>query len=170
MNGVSDCTQTVMANSNFATDIAQWNIQATATAQWVPTGAHGAATGGIHVDNINHDPARPDSISIAGAEQCVLASPGNYQAYAQAFVDSGQPEGSVGIYLFYFRSTNCTGPLITALELGKTSTKGVWNLLHGIATVPAETASMKVRLVIFKKLGLPSFKATFDNILIAPNP
>ena len=169
MNGVSDCTQSLVANSNFAADIASWTTPPTVTADWSATGAQGAATGAIHADNTQFVPGSSATV-VAGPEQCVPATPGNYKIFAETFIATADGPGSVALNVLFYKGASCTSPLTGSFQTAPFTTRDAWSLLQGIAGAPAETTSMKVRLGLIKSAGQASFKATFDNVLVAPAP
>jgi hypothetical protein len=168
-NGVSDCTESVMANSNFASDIASWNLPVTVTAQWVANGAQGAPTGAIQANNVQFSAGGTQTV-FSGPEQCVPATPGNYKMYAQTFIATGDGPGFVALNVLFYKGAGCTSTFLGAFQPATVSVRDVWTTIQGTAIVPAETTSMRVRLGLIKSVGEPSFKATFDNVLIAPTP
>jgi hypothetical protein len=169
MDGTSDCTQSRVQNSNFATDLAHWVLPSTATAEWVATGAGSAATGAIYADNIQHQAGSTVTV-VGGPEQCVPATPGNYKVYAQTHIASADGAGSVRLNIIFFKGAGCTAPITGSFQTVAVTARDVWTLIQGLAIAPAETTSMRVRLGLLKSLGQPSFKATFDNVLVAPAP
>jgi hypothetical protein len=110
---------------------------------------------------------------VNGPEQCIPAAPGKYKIFGEAFIasaDNPGPGTSVLINVLFFKGENCTAPLLGSASTASLTAKDVWTLLSVNADVPAETVSMKVRLGLVKPLNQTSFKATFDNILVAPSP
>jgi hypothetical protein len=173
MNGESDCTQSKVLNPNFATDINNWTTSSLVSAVWTATGAQGAMTGAIYANNVAFAPGLTSTV-IVGPEQCIGGSPGNYKVYAEAFIASADvpPAGpaAVSVNLLFYGTADCSATLLSSFQTAVSSAKDVWTLLQGIAVAPAGTMSIKVRLGLIKSIGQPSFKATFDNILVAPSP
>jgi hypothetical protein len=169
-NGQSDCTQSLVANPNFATDISQWTLQPTLTAEWVAAGAQGASTGAIYVNFTSNEAL---ALVLRGPEQCVPASPRNYKIFAEAFIasaDNPPADSGVQISVLFFNGAGCTGSLVGSTASSKVTARDVWSLLQGGGTAPAGTASMKVRLGLIKPGAQSTFKATIDNVLVAPDP
>ena len=174
MNGESDCTQSKVTNPNFAIDLSGWNIPAVVTADWTETGAQGAATGAIYANNIQFNPGQTFSVG-SGPEQCIAATPGTkYKIYAEAFIasaDSPGPGTGVSVNVTFYQAADCpVGTPSVGSSTPTVMTQDVWSLLQGTATAPAGTVSMRVRLSLLKPINQASFKATFDNVLVAPVP
>jgi hypothetical protein len=70
----------------------------------------------------------------------------------------------------FYTSADCTEPYASAPQAGTFSPPGDWYPLVKIATVPAGTQSVRVRLQVSKSLALqPSVVVQFDRVFLGPN-
>jgi hypothetical protein len=166
-DGTPDCAQTLVANARFDHDLSWWTADfgATATRDALHDGLADASSGAIDVG---------DDIVIAtggtimtGASQCIPAVAGaTYVVAVQAFVPTGQGPGSAGVNTQFFPAAGCTGAITGMWTSPLVDTAGAWTAISGMAAVPANITSMRVRLVVAKTYAAPALHALFDNVLV----
>ena len=164
-NGVSDCTETLLLNSNFTSDVAEWKPESGATIVWDPLDLMGVAASGSALVTSSGAIDAP-GISLVAAGQCISVEPGKTLAiYAQARTESGPVDGNAAISLWFFPSVTCGDSPSTIYQTDPV-TPGQTVLLQGSAIVPDSMLSARVRLGVIKPFKAESFGVRFDNLLI----
>jgi hypothetical protein len=169
-NGRLDCQESLLANPDFDTGAEPWQAEAAAVRAWErpPDGKGEAASGSLLVTNQS-----PSTITTqGGAYQCIPALGGkSYLLISQLFIPPGQGQGSGGVNIQFFPSTNCTpsggspniGVFMSQLIVAADS----WRLVDNVFSTPTAAKSMLVRLVVTKS-GPPLYRVRFDNVLLKP--
>jgi hypothetical protein len=166
-NGVSDCTETMLDNSAFATDVSHWTAEANTTITWDAKDMLGSLQSGSALVTSSGTIDAPGD-AFAAADQCVTVSEGQLiDIYANAEIAAGQAAGKTAIGLWFFPADACPGDTASdvyetseAFDTGQTITLRVTKL------VQAQMRSMRVRLGVIKPFRAASFSVRFDNVLI----
>lgn len=164
-NGVSDCTETLLLNSSFTADVAEWQPENGATIVWDPLDLSGVAASGSALVTSSGAIDAP-GISLVAAGQCLTVEPGQeLEIYAQARTESGPVDGNAAISLWFFSTAAC-GDSPSAVYQTDPIVTGQTVLLHGSKSVPDSMLSVRVRLGVVKPFKAESFSVRFDNLLI----
>ena len=167
-NSTSDCAETAVTNSDFASSGAFWNVEYGMQASWLPgpgaDAAGNAASGGLAVGN--PVVADLDGTTMGGVRQCIPVSGTSYLAMADLYIPAGQGAGAAGVVLDFFPSGDCSGTPSGILMTPLLTDPGHWELAQVTASVPSGAMSLAVRLVVQKSFRTSAFQAQFDNILV----
>ncbi|HEX2670979.1 MAG TPA: hypothetical protein VHM25_08905 [Polyangiaceae bacterium] len=164
-NGVSDCTETLLLNSSFTSDVDEWKTETGATITWDPLDLMGVAASGSALVTSTGALDAP-GISLVAAAQCVQVEPGKtLEIYAQARTESGPVDGNAAISLWFFPTAGCGDSPSTVYQTDPLQT-GQTVLLQGSKVVPDSMVSVRVRLGVIKPFMAESFSVRFDNLLI----
>jgi len=164
-NGVSDCTETLLLNSSFTSDVAEWKVEIGATLIWDPLDLMEAVASGSALVTSSGSIDAP-GVSLVAAGQCVAVEPGKtVEIYAQARTESGPVDGNAAISLWFFPTAGC-GESPSLVYQTSPITPGQTALLQGSTVVPDSMLSARVRLGVIKPFRAESFSVRFDNLLI----
>ncbi len=165
---ISDCAQTLVANSDLKQTSADWTPDTDAMIQWTAlNGTSGSGSGSIEVENSGTTASDSSGFSREGAWQCVPVSETlTYLIDVQAYMPSGQGSGWAEFDLRYYSTLDCTGP-----DGGRdfVSPQGLatdtWMTLTGTTQIPLGIKSVALRLLAVKPAAGPPLKVDFDNAL-----
>jgi hypothetical protein len=147
----------LFTNSQFVANLAGWSHDD--SFQWTPTDAGGDPTSGTAFGSRN-EPVD----TVASLSQCVPVTPGkSYVLTASALIPSGAHSTTRAIInLFYYRSTDCTGPAV-ATNGNFTRDVGVWRTVAAMAVAPVDARSAKAHLSVGGVLAARAYldKASF---------
>lgn len=162
---VQDCSQTLLGNSRFMTDVAGWTAEKNFTQRWDSRNARaGQASGAISVTS--SEVSQSDGLTLGGSAQCLVAEGDKKYVFgARAFIPAGQGGGSAALNVMFFAKDDCADILITGKTTSAVTETNVWRAVEGTFVAPTATRSMLVRLVTVKPYKLPSFEALFDDVL-----
>ena len=166
-DGKPDCTETLLENSRFDSDVSSWSAEYGASESWqpAPDALGGSPSGSIVVTNGNVVSAV--GTSMAGASQCVPATANaTYHVAAQARIATGQGIGSAAIAVQFFPTADCSGNANGAWTSPVVSTPIAWTTIAGSVMAPMVSGSLRVRLVALKQFQAAAFHVQFDNVLL----
>jgi hypothetical protein len=171
LNNVGDCTETLISNADFKTDVASWVADADTTLTWSPQNAAGdSPSGSALVASTGVIDAQAIGAALRAAGQCIPVSGKQLViAYANAFVDSGQDaQGHAEIDVFFYDVAGCMGTLTSSFSTPQPldASAGVWLTLRAGAVSPDTTKSALVKIAISKPFRAASFQAHFDDVLV----
>jgi hypothetical protein len=170
-NGVGDCDETLLKNSDFKVDVADWNPDTDTTVTWDAANAAGdVASGSALVAS-----TAPASSGAAGStlrvvRQCLpVTGKQLLLAYANVLVDASQPAaGHAELDVYFFDVAACAGAYVTTFYTPQpldASTYSWLTLKAGSVSGP-NTKSALVTLALSVPLSAASFSARFDNVLV----
>ncbi|MBC8132627.1 MAG: hypothetical protein H7X95_06570 [Deltaproteobacteria bacterium] len=168
-NGVLDCKESLVINSDFRTGVEGWTPELDMRQGFASSGSDGLpASGAIAVINASQSDTALGS-TMGGAKQCLPATgPTTYDIFLQTLV-APNPDGltSSGAAFQFFPLADCSGvPSGTfMLPLADVNLTG-WRVLQGRMAIPAGTRSLLVRLVVLKPFKQAATQALFDNVLV----
>ncbi len=173
-NGVGDCKETLLKNADFETDISDWTAEQDTLLEWNMHDAWGVegTSGSALVSSVGVLDPNSDNAVLRAASQCVAV--GGMQlvtVYANAFVESGQPDltGRAQIVVFFFDGDNCTGAFTNSFTTPQPlDTDGIdtWLELKAGSVTGLSTKSILVKLGLSRAYKAESFRARFDNLLV----
>ena len=165
-NGVPDCTENLLLNSEFDSDVSSWAASsAQSTLAWDALDADGdASSGSAAVTNI------AGKVSfVRGSTQCVEVGEGTYMAAVRYFIPGSQGLGQAKINMTFHGNTTCIGG--TGNFLGNAASSvatevGVWGtILHPFTTVSG-TQSIGFHIQAQVMDTSPTFTVQYDNPLL----
>ena len=172
-NGIADCTETLVTNPDFKSDVSGWESGADpdTTISWDPRNSWPEpSSGSALVASTGVIDANAIGAALRGASQCVsVAGKRLVTVYANAFVDNAQDQqGHAEIDVFFFDTADCTEMSVdgfsTPQPLGKTV--GSWITIKAGAISAVTTKSALVKIAVSKPFRAPAFEARFDNVLV----
>ena len=166
-NGVDDCSETLVTNSRFQTDLGGWTAEVLDTLAWDTRNAEADSnSGALRVSNLAPVAGTPGAF-MTGAHQCVAVSPGaTYVGAVRALIPGGQNGGEAGINLQIFDADECGGTFLEAQTLGTTADVDAWRVVQGELRMPPAARSMWLRLVVSKPFAVQQLEALFDDVLL----
>jgi hypothetical protein len=166
LDHVGDCTQSLLKNSGFKLDTADWTGDVGAKLTWSDSNAFADLPSGSAVVASALGPAEMDGLILAVAGQCIpIASGENLEIMANLFIKSGQGQGLAGISVFFFDMPDCMGSIKDSFDTSGGATD-TWFTLRGTHTVAEGVSSMRMRLTVARPYRSASFEAQFDNVLV----
>ena len=167
---VPDCTQSLLTNPDFDSNVSKWGAETGASLTWDPRDALGkSGSGAALLSTASGTVDTAGSASVA-ASQCLSVTGGNIvAAYANAFVDADQSsDGLASVDVYFYDAAGCTGTATTNFSTPQPldATAGTWLTLKAALLTTAATHSAQVKLTIAKQYQAGSFHARFDNILV----
>jgi hypothetical protein len=166
-NGVPDCTETLVMNAAFNTDISSWTAEPGAALVWNSTSAEDqkAGSGALAVTSKSVSKTTPGWI-MQGAFQCVPVDSGSmYDVGAQLSV-AANPGGGAGLVgLLFYASGDCSGDTVGVATSDQVTATGMCEALSVTRTAPVGAASAAVRLVVIKPFPQAPLTVEFDNVL-----
>ena len=166
-DSVDDCTETLVLNSHFDTDAAQWVAAANAVQAWDARDARSKSGSGSLMVTNQAPTMQVDASVIAGTEQCIAVTEAvKYEFAAHVMIPDGQGAGEAGLNLYAFAGDACSGVFLTGLTPGMTKQTGSWVVVEGQLAMPAGARSVVVRLVASKPFKQDKLSALFDDVLV----
>ncbi len=164
---VSDCTETLLDNPAFTTDVTKWTAETDAAISWDARDLLGSRSSGSALLTSSIAVMAPGD-SLVAAGQCVPVHEGAILGvFANALIDAGQVSGRAAVSLWFFTADDCPGNAFTeAYETSEQFETGKLLTLQGSKTVPAQMRSVRVRLGVIKPNSAAMFAVHFDNILL----
>jgi hypothetical protein len=165
-NKVGDCSETLVKNAVFATDVDNWNVGVMPLLAWSDQNRAADTPSGSALISFESDPVDADGLAESAAAQCVPVSGGKKLVLrANAYIESDQGEGLAGLGVWFYEQDDCSGPALTPFEVIRAETD-TWLTLSGSPDVPANATSMVVRLTVSKPQRQEAFEVVFDNVLV----
>ena len=166
-NGVADCSETLLENSQFVSSNNYWlSSDSTISSRWVAQDARGLGTSGAL--EVTDAVLGVDVLAIAyGPTQCVPVIAGaKYLIAGQFLVPSGQQNANANVYVFVYSDTACQNFITGGGPLVSQGVYDLWLTFSGHLAAVAGSQSMIIRLGATKNLPDPATKALYDNILL----
>lgn len=163
-NSVDDCSETLIQNSTFDSNVDHW-----AAGEWNASNGRPAKSkpsGSLLV--LNDLPVVADTgFNLEAAEQCLQVT-GNltYEVAARVKIPAGQGGGLGMINLLIFANDECKGTFVTGLTPAITQAIDTWTVIASEFKMPTAARSMIVRLAASKPLVQPKLQVLFDDILV----
>jgi cysteine-rich repeat protein len=129
------------------------------------------SSGSLGVSNTVHIAASGAALVTNAATQCRPAVPGAERSLiGEAYIDVDQPASTrAGAWVRFFASGDCTGVILSSVELSDAADRGTWIDIGGAFTVPGGAASMLIWLKATKSYDSPEALVLYDNIgLVGP--
>lgn len=165
-NAVGDCTETLVTNAVFATDVDGWNVGSTPLLKWSDQNRAADTPSGSALLSFETDPVDMDGLAESAAAQCLPISGGTKLVLrANAYIKPEQGEGLAGLGVWFYEQGDCSGPALTPFVVVRAETD-TWLTLSGSSDAPANAASMVVRLTVGKPQRQKAFEVVFDNVLV----
>jgi hypothetical protein len=168
-NALDDCSETLLQNSSFDSNLDQWKASAPFSQFWdarnaLPTGLSGS------LSLSNSDPvADLPGLVLVAAEQCVpVTGDLNYLLAARVLIPSGQGQGQAAINLWVFANDDCQGTFLDAFTPVTTEVTGDWTTASAELQLPSAARSMVVRLGAVRPFPQAHFQVLFDDVLVKP--
>jgi hypothetical protein len=166
-NSVADCTETLVMNPGFDTNVTSWTAEGGVKISWDgASDAEGKSTSGaLMIKNVTT--AAQDGWFLAGAVQCVPVTGGAAYDFAAQLSVQANPGGCSGILsVTYFQSADCSGDVAGAILSQQATTTDTCEVLQLHPTIPAGTASASIRLGTIKPFRqTAALVVDFDNVL-----
>lgn len=166
-NGVADCKENLLPNSQFKSQLAPWKLDGWAEHAWSSMDAKGSgSSGSIRITNVYDSPTNG---SVAGSMICIPGSANTtYTASADYFIPAGQPIGGSTAYeIVAYSGAGCTEEFLINIPLADIGdVVGSWSRGSVTFTTPANTKALWIRLEAVKKAGNLPFTVHFDNVLL----
>ena len=151
-----------------------WMAESGTTLDWDEHDASSkdGSSGSAFVSSVGVIDPNSDNSALRAASQCVSVGGSLLvTAYAQAFVEAGQPDsaGRAQIVVFFFDGEDCTGAFTNSFTTPQPiDTNGLdhWLELKAGSVTSLSTKSMLVKLGLSRAFNAESFSARFDNILV----
>jgi hypothetical protein len=169
-NGVADCAETLVQNSQFVSTADHWITAAPATEvtyQWNANDARGSgASGSLQVTNsILSADLRSSTL---GVDQCVPVTAGTtYVIAGQFFIPTGQKDAGADVIVFFYSDAACQ-TIITSGGPALVGGSGAWAQFSSRMVAVAGSRSADVRLDATKLFPDPPTTVWYDNILFRP--
>ncbi len=177
LNGdeISDCTETLAHNAEFASDVTSWVAPATTDdsfstdLEWDAMNAWGTGSSGSAKISVTGS-LDFNGASLRGATQCVAV--GALQVvvlYANTRLETDQdPGGSAEVDVSFFDTADCSGVATTSFSTPQPPDAkfGTWLTVHAGALTTVNTKSALITLGVVKPFRVQSLTARFDNILV----
>jgi hypothetical protein len=158
--------QNLVANPDFATDVAGWSPGLNATIDWSPLDAGAApGSGSGLVTNLS-----TTSNEASGARHCIggISAGIFYLSSAEVLVPSGQSEtGKADLLVQWYAAPGCGGGQLGLDSTSdvRSSTPDVWYDSSGYVQAPSGAQSARLRLSVFKTEDYGTLHAHFDNVV-----
>ncbi|MES1175750.1 MAG: hypothetical protein ABUL62_15620 [Myxococcales bacterium] len=166
-NGISDCTETLLGNPTFTTDVTHWTPEYGLTLAWDPLDLHGAVGSGSALIT-SSGPVDGQGNVLAAAFQCIPVHEGrSVSVWANAQIAPGTVSGGAELNFWFFANPGCPGesPAVAASVATETRV-GQTVILKGTQTVPNYMVSLRVRLGVVKPFMAQSFSVRYDDVLV----
>jgi hypothetical protein len=164
---ISDCNETLVANSNFATDVTKWLPETSASITWDALDLLGTTgSGSALVTSAGAQDANGNS-QVAAA-QCVPVHAGKVLGiWANARIDASAVNGAGLLGFWFFANPGCVGesPAFAVTAARSEETNRTLSLL-GVQNVPDDMVSVRIRLAVEKPFRADRFSVRFDNVLV----
>lgn len=172
---VSDCSETIVKNGQFATDVSDWTAQMTlgdsftTDLAWDQLNSWGTGSTGSARVNVSGT-IDFNGNALRGATQCVSVT-GNQLlvVYANTRIDADQdPNGGAEIDVSFFDTTDCTGVATASFSTPQPpdAKTDAWLTLHAGTVSSVTNKSALITLGVAKPFRAQSLTARFDNILV----
>lgn len=164
----------LLADGEFDTDTGNWAIVGAVSGNsFGPFGEDAdGCLGSGSVELINGDTSGDLTFAEAVSECLPYNAVGStlrLTVEARIMASTNGFDGSLAAIAFY-TTADCTEPYASAPQTGTFSPPGDWYPLVKVATVPAGTQSLRVRLQVSKSLALqPSVIVLFDRVYLGSN-
>ncbi len=164
---VQDCKQTVLTNSRFDHDEADWHAEPSTAVKWDPRNARPDQTSGA-LSVTNALIYEGEGMTLAGSRQCQATVGGKkYLVAARAFIPGDQGEVSAGISISFYGIEGCADYFLSAAPpLMMVSGPDAWGLIKGTVQAPLAAHSAFIRLVTVKPFKQAPTKVLFDDVLV----
>lgn len=167
LNGVADCSETLLKNSQFVTNDNYWlSSDSTISSRWVAKDARGLGTSGAL--EVTDAVLGLDVLTVAyGPTQCVPVVAGaKYLIAGQFLVPSGQQNANASVYVFAYSDAACETFITSGGPLLSQDVYDLWLTFSGHLAAVAGSHSMIIRLGASKQMPDPATKVVYDNILL----
>lgn len=168
-NGVRDCLESLVPNSDFAAGVGEWAPEAGITQSFSSSDGKGdPRSGALSITNPIQS-STASGLTMAGTTLCLPdAAASAYDVYLEVSVgpaSDGVVQG--GITFGFYPTADCSGAasaMAPTTLLDQTVTG--WRLVQEIIRPGQGTHSLLVRLVVVKPFDEASAGASFDNLLV----
>jgi hypothetical protein len=156
----------IVVEAAFDGDTQPWEGERGMTLTWMRNDAKGAASSGSA--SVSNENAGSGNMWVFGAVQRCVPALGEavYALFGSVFIEGDQGRGGAGLNISFFSEAECTGRAIAGYDTPPTDKVGAWTTVAGEARSPADTTSLRIRLVVPKPLEEPSFAAEFDDVRV----
>jgi hypothetical protein len=166
-NGVDDCSETLVANARFDSDLSHWDAEQLETQSWDARNAGPEPNSGALLVSNTAPVATGLGSYMAGAHQCVqVTADVGYEVAARVLIPGGQGGGVAGVNLQFFDTDGCQGDFLGAETVGTTADVDAWRVVLAEVKAPSAARSMWLRLVASKPFPEPQLDALFDDVLV----
>ncbi len=169
-DGVADCKVTLLKNSAFASDVADWTGVDGATLTWDPDNALAdkpSGCGRLRAPETGND-------VIYRASQCVeVASNTIVVAYANARVDqgpAGTPMAHAELEVSFFDNPDCSAKSSSYFTTPLSEGSRYWEIIQAGGVSSPTTASVSVALVGVRPDPTNQQSICFDNLMVKALP
>jgi hypothetical protein len=161
-NAVDDCSETLVQNSRFDSNVDHWVAGAWNASNSSPT----SPSGSLLV--LNDSPVQSEAgYRLTAAEQCVqVTGDFEYQVAARVMIPAGQGGGFAGINLWIFANDECKGTFVTGLSPASTQETNAWTVVSAQFRMPTAARSMSVRLAAMRPFAQQKLQVLFDDVLV----
>jgi hypothetical protein len=169
-NAVSDCSENLVTNGQFVSEIPPWAPGSNATAVWGGSDAEGAAGSGC--GDVTNTYAL-GAASVTGATQCVPVAPSTlYTIFGYFLIPPAQGiAGNASVQATTYASTDCSGSISSGGVFNSPSwgsATGAWFLRFYSFTTTSDARSARVRLNSTKPGNTGPFTVRYDDALVRP--
>ncbi|HEY0467733.1 MAG TPA: hypothetical protein VGC79_26210 [Polyangiaceae bacterium] len=166
-NGTPDCTETLLENSTFDTDVSHWAAESDATLAWDAVDLRGLQNSGSALVGSSKVFDAPGN-SLVAADQCVAVQPDTVlSVFADARLEDNTIVGKASISLWFFSEPDCPGDQASDFyQTPEAFDTGSTLILSGAKAVPEGMRSVRVRLGVTKPFRATTFSVRFDNVLV----
>jgi len=161
-NSIDDCSETLIQNSRFDSNVEHWT-----SGQWNAKNARPASSSGSLLV-LNDSPVVPDvGFKLIAAEQCIeVTGDLNYVVAARVLIPAGQGSGFGGFNLLIYANDGCKGTFVTGLSPASTQAVDAWTVVTAEFKMPTAARSMSVRLAATRPFSQAKLQVLFDDILV----
>jgi len=161
-NGVDDCSESLIQNSTFDSNVTPWT-----SGQWNSSNAHAAGTSGSLLVLNDLPTVAAAGFNLKAAEQCIQVTGAlTYRIGARVMIPPGQGSGMGGLNLWIFANDGCEGTFVTSLSPATTQVTGAWTQLAAEFKMPIAARSMVVRLAATRPFAQEKLQVLFDDIVV----
>jgi hypothetical protein len=165
-NDKADCEESLVKNAGFDRNLGGWERAPDASAAWLADDAvENPRSGSLLVENATLGSS--DLNGFVGVGQCLALPAGQYEVFAQVWIDPQPGPGSAGLIARVFDDDECLGEFLSSDGLLTIATSQ-WTPVGRSIEVPTEGRALQLQLGVLKPLLAEPFAAQFDNVLVRP--
>jgi hypothetical protein len=164
-DGVPDCTQTILKNPTFTSNVDDWKADGDARLAWDSKNALAdRPSGSAKISAGGGSPPR------ASVSQCVALSGEQLViAYASTFVEPAGDAGTLPhatLLVSFFSGSACTGTSDAYFETPPSSVTGAWTTIQAGGLSSSTTSSVSIALVGTRAASATELNVYFDNVML----